>query len=157
MTTLDFQTMSDNDFADAKSMPKKPAGRNSPPSVFAPMLKALLENGKVKTTKKPYDNRKPAGGGPSAVDQMERELRRAARQVGGKISIRKITDGNETRLSFSVKAVPAPTDEDQTEAEVPAEEATTRENNTNGAPQGVSAPVPTPAVATKPAKARANA
>lgn len=163
MSTLNFDTMSDDDFADTKSMPKKPAGRNSPPSKFAPMLRELMANGKVKSTKRPLDSRKPAGGGASQVEQMERELRRAARQIGGKVSIRKINndDNGGMTLSFNVKPLEEDTEEDTEET------PSTLENtaSANGKAEGVPAPVPTPAPVTgaakdvpKPAsKARVNA
>lgn len=168
MSALDFDQMSDEDFADVDGLPRKPAGRNSPPSKFAPLLKSLLASGKSKTTKRSYSTRKPAGGGTSDSDQMERELRRAARQVGGKISIRK-TDDDESAgtvfLSFRMSpeeakaAKPAATPEDA-QATTNGTAKTEPASETASKPAETVTPVnPTGAPAKAPvaSKARANA
>lgn len=125
--SIDFDGMSDDDFAPIKVLPRKPAGRNSPPSKFTPLLKSLAETGEGRATKKPLDSRKPSNGGASQVEAMERELRRAARQNGLKINIRRTPDDQVPHLvtlSFRVEVLPKNGDaKDKSEAPSTAEKA----------------------------------
>ncbi len=158
---LDFDKMSEDDFGTIDDLPRKPAGRNSPPSRFGPLLTGMLASGERKRTKKPLDNRKPPAGGPSAVEQMERELRRAAKQLSAKIIIRKTTDAdneNLTHLSFRVEPLPAKTEDKSANGNGgtngKASEASAKAAATTSQPTSPAAPSPT---AQAPAQGREKA
>lgn len=83
-------------------LPRKPAGRKVTPSIYQPLiLKALAEGPK----ELPPLSSVAKDGGKSVLGSTETELRKAARQLNVKITVRKTRpDGRgQVTLSFEVQ------------------------------------------------------
>lgn len=115
------------DFDAIDNLPVKPAGRTSTPSEYQDVIRKLMENGGALRSK-PVSNTAGTDGKPSEAVALERELRRAGRQVGAKVFIRKSAENAQGMLyvSFSAKADPdRPVNGDSPADDVPPDEART--------------------------------
>lgn len=114
------------DFDKIDKLPVKPAGRTSTPSEYQDVIRNLMENGgalKSKAISNIADGDKP-----SPAVALERELRRAGRQVGAKVFIRKSAENSQGMLyiSFSAEVDPErPANGDSPADDVPPEETRT--------------------------------
>lgn len=112
------------DFEKIDKLPVKPAGRTSTPSQYQDVIRNLMENGGALKSK-PVSN-VPDGDKPSPAVALERELRRAGRQVGAKVYIRKSAENAQGQLyiSFSAELDPdRPVNGDSPADEVPPDVA----------------------------------
>ena len=112
------------EFEEIERLPVKPAGRTANPSEYQDVIRKLVGTGRALKSKAISDV-KPADDKPSDAQVLERELRRAGRQVGAKVYIRK-SRPNASGLvfvSFSAEADPERADNgDVPVDDVPPEE-----------------------------------
>ena len=97
-------TVAFDEFEEIDKLPVKPAGRKAEPSRYAPLIKELAESGKARKSK-PISDVVPDNAKTSPAGELERELRRAGRQVGAKVSIRKSPPNAAGAIYVSFSAV----------------------------------------------------
>lgn len=103
------------DFTQIDKLPTKPAGRKSEPSEYQELIRELAGNGEARKSpaisdikNRVSDGKDGTKEGPSDAELLERELRRAGRQVGAKVYIRKSRKNAKGLVFVSFNAEPDP-------------------------------------------------
>ena len=93
-------------FSKIDALPSKPAARRSEPSVYLPMITEIMESGEAR--KSPPVSDVANGDKASDAALLDRELRRAGRQAGAKVDIRKAKPNSKGMVYVSFTAEPDP-------------------------------------------------
>ena len=112
------------DFEKIEKLPVKPAGRTSTPSEYQDVIRELAASNGGALKSKPISD--DDSDGPSDAQLLERELRRAGRQVGAKVFVRKSRPNASGMVYVSFSAEPdpeRPSNGDSPEDDVPPDAA----------------------------------